>query len=374
MGDTTLFWVILSTLAVYIVALLPMLYGVFHLHPKSFLDLYSYAPQQFFFLVLPFLIAAYCSFYAFKATLDVLKKNQISDTNLIWMSNNWIALMLIGVIIVSLVTVTDYLNTAKVFPTMKPVYAEKAYNAAQKIRTDIEKEITPAAKIEKQALVKKKGQDGFGQIDLKVPLTDQETLVLDDATYLKLAMTSTVQRDWQWLDPTSSVLTTLQLFAALMPAFTLVLSGFLLYMTAKTSPGIDIELPLSLIKYATVAYAIYPICYSYFYAEMSFVTEFESTTRGDFLTVILVIAMTVLTMYMDPKSSDFFKFFMRSLPTLFASTSSVYVSATSTLALRPFIGIDTNPGTRIILNIILLLFVTFVAFSTWPNDSNEPPN
>ncbi|SUS05095.1 membrane hypothetical protein [Candidatus Defluviicoccus seviourii] len=369
-----MFWVILLTTTAYSLVIAPMLYAATFVHTKNFLALYGYAPQQFVFLVLPFLIAAYASFLCFRQVLIVIRSKAFDSEFITWISNNWVVTILFGVALVSIVTIADYLSSAKVFPTMKPIYAERSLQAARALRNDIESVVDANDREKQRHALSMRATKNIERIDLGAPLDERQLLGLDNATYIRLAMTSSIQRNWGLLDETMSTLTTLQLFVALIVAYVLLLSTMLCVIILKTSPSESIDRPIELIKYGVAAFALYPLCYRYFVAEMQLITDFLSTTRGDVLASILIVGVVFLVVSIDPKGKDLFNLLMRSFPLIVVAGSSVYLTLSGPLALRPFIGIEANIGTRVILVIIMLVFFLFIIIGTWPRSGTYTGN
>jgi hypothetical protein len=194
---------------------------------------------------------------------------------------------------------------------------------------------------------------------------------LDDGLFLKIVMTSKYQRGLGILDDVMLALTVLQLFAALLTAFLLVLSGYVAYVISRVAAHEEINNLTILLKFGVAAFCVFPVCYAYFRAEMQLILDFTSTTKGDWLAALAIISLSLVIMSVDGKNLSVISVFYRGLPLVIMLGSSLVVAYKGPLMLRSFIGADSNIGTTIILQVILLLILAGVVGSTWPSESSR---
>ncbi|MDQ7249910.1 hypothetical protein [Dongia sedimenti] len=326
-------WVLGAALTVSFLVLLPIIYDVASLHSERLGELWGYAPNQFLFLLVPFPIAAFAAFIGFRYTVVVLGGESIGDPILEWLVANWPVVLLAGCIVVSALTITDYFFTAKVFDRLEPAYALKALDSAESLRNQVESSTDPSVI---EATRKSIAEQGKAQVDLLKAgprLQPEEILALPPAVYIKAVLDADLQRRWKLLNPTAHALSALQLFAALMTAFAALFSMLIIYLAVKDGHKDAVNSTLNAITISLVAFAVYPICYRYFFAEMQLITNFTSTIRGDFLSAFLISGAAATVMFINPERQDLAGIAFKGLPFLLVIGPSVYSAVAGPLAL-----------------------------------------
>lgn len=302
-------WVIGASIIVSFFALLPVIYDVLGLHGEYLKELWGYAPNQFIFLLIPFPVAAFCAFVGLRYVLIKIDAEKIGDPILSWLINNWSVMLLIGAILVSVVTIADYFYTAKVFDRLEPEYAAKAVTSAKLLRQKVEQYSDEAGREKERKQINDEAETLFNHLSENKPLSKNEILSLKPAVFLKLSLDSGMQRKWKLLNPTAHALSVLQLFTSLMVAFVALLSLLMIHLAVKVDLNVDLGRAVDAITYCILFFAVYPICYRYFVAEMELIAGFSSTIRGDIMSSMLIIVAAGIVLTIDPNRRDFLNLF-----------------------------------------------------------------
>ena len=367
-------WIIFFTVLVSILALLPILNDVISLHSKDVLNkLWGYAPNQFLFLILPFPLAAYCSFLAFRESLLLSKNIKGNDQIFLWLTHNWPVVIAICVIFASLIAITDYFYTAKVFDRLEPIYAKKSIESADFLRNQIEGLQGEDKQEQKRIELSTKFKEKIKRIKSLSKIDKNDMLNLEPYVYLNLVLDSEVQRKFKLLNPTAHALSVLQLFIGILTGSIALLAVLFVLLLRKNGIDQNLDNAINAIIISVVLFSVYPICYRYFVAEMQFVTKFTSTIRGDIISSIAIIVVAGFVLALDPSRKDLMGYIIKGLPFLFVIGPSVYSTVTGPLSLRPIIGIDANPGLRATLFLVMLAFALIIVTIFWPKvyESNQ---
>ena len=169
---------------------------------------------------------------------------------------------------------------------------------------------------------------------------------------MKIVLDAKLQRELKLLNPTSHVLSILQLFSVLVTAFVSLFSIAMIYLAIQD--GYSLKETIDSITFSVISFSLYPICYRYFISEMKLITDSVSTI--------------VLTM--DPSRRDFWTTVVRSIPFLIILIPGIMLVMLGPSSLRAFIGIDTNPGSRLTLFVVMLLISSIVVLAVWPRENS----
>ena len=369
-GVKTMLWVIGATLLVSLLSLLPIIYDVCGLHEfKDLKMLWGYAPNQFLFIIIPFPFAAFCAFVGLRHILLGVEESKVNDPIILWFLNNWPVAILVGCILVCIITITDYYYTAKVFDRLQPEYASKAIESATTLKKRIEKGSTLDEKEQIRREISKEIEVEFERLSVEHPPTNKDIMSMSPALFMKVVLEAKFQRNWKLLNPTAHALSVLQIFTTILVGFIALMSLAMVHLAVKDNPNIDISKGVDALTYCIMFFAIYPLCYRYFVAEMQYIMGFESTIRADIMSSIMIIVATGIVLTIDPNRRDLFNLLLRGLPFLLVIGPSVYAAIAGPLSLRNIIGIDSNIGSRITLFIIMLLISCFVVLSIWPRNN-----
>ncbi len=361
-----MFWVVSLTLLISFISLLPIFQGLIRFPLDIFGKLWGYAPNQFLFLFVPFPVAAFTTFVVFSNILKKFGTTSPKDSILRWLFSNWPVVILIGTILVSLVTIADYFYTAKVFDRFEQEYAVKALESADILRNRIEQHLEPKERLQEQKNINNEAKSKIKSFGKEYIPTKQEILSLEPSVYMKLILNSQVQREWKLLNPTAHVLSTLQLFFVLVTAFVCFFSIAMVYLGIQD--GYRMSGVVNVLTFSVISFSTYPLCYRYFIAEMKLITDVISTIGGDVLAFILISVAAGLVLTIDPHRRDFLSIFIRGLPFFFVIAPGAYLVISGPLYLRSIIGIDTNPGVRISLFIVMILLAAMIVLVSWPRE------
>jgi hypothetical protein len=286
------------------------------------------------------------------------------DQLLVAISHNWHALVLLGVIIVSVVVSADYFSSAKMFATMEPDYAQKSLTSAREIKNKIEEIYGQEKREERLYNMQRDVQSSIGRMENSFPLTRDELLNLRSGEFLYIAMTSRYQRNWGILNTTMSSLTLVQLFFALLTAYILITSAVLQFWivradgtNANLGPAIDSA------KFALLLFSIYVPCFAYFNSEMNLITKFSSTTHPHVLVTALVVFLAMGFSIIEKDVGAPHTFILKNVLVLIPAFGVIGLNFSNPLFLRPYIGIEAQWGTRVIVFIITLIVCVGVLFS-----------
>ena len=184
---------------------------------------------------------------------------------------------------------------------------------------------------------------------------------------MKIVLDAKLQRDLKLLNPTSHVLSILQLFSVLVTAFVSLLSIAMIYLAIQD--GYSLKETIDSITFSVISFSLYPICYRYFISEMKLITDSVSTIGADTMSLVLIICAAALVLTMDPSRRDFWTTVVRSIPFLIILIPGIMLVMLGQSSLRAFIGIDTNPGSRLTLFVVMLLISSTVVLAVWPRDN-----
>jgi hypothetical protein len=362
------------TLIVSVIALLPVLHSMVRFPQEVRGDLWGYSPNQFLFLLVPFPIAAFTTFLSFRSILQGLDDRDIVRGSLpSWLVENWAVIILVGVMLVSVVTISDYFYTAKVFDRLEVEYAGKAVESADLLRERVERHLdVKDIKKERRLIVDEANQE-FKRLSLssRNPLQQGDILELPPPVYMKIVLDSNFQRSWKLLNPTAQALSILQLFMVLLTAFVAVFCVSVVYLSFGSQSNLidsSINNAVDSLRFTVLSFSVYPICYRYFISEMSLITRSVDTIGGDVISALLILVSAGIILTVDPSRRDAIDISIRALPFLIVVLPGIYLSLAGPLALRNIIGIGASPGLRVTFLIVMFLFASVIVLSIWPRE------
>jgi len=365
----SMLWVLAATALVWLLALLPILHVFFskQFTQSEISQLMGYAPNQFLFiLLLPFPLAAFLTFVALRHLLLYYNNSSTSNPILGWFLHNWPVAILVGSILASTVAAVDSIYTARTFDRLQPAYARKAIASATALRSRIESSSSEQEMIRERNNISKEAKKIASGLSQDRPVSQEDILRMPASGFMKIVLDVQYQKGWSLLNPTRANLAVLQTFITLLVASITLIVLLMLTLVAKEKSIGELAPAVEALKWSIIFFAIYPICYRYFRAEMLSVSETASTIGGDILSTLLIGASAYFVLSIDPSIQGPISFLQRAFPFLVVIGPSIYSSLAGPLSLRSIIGTDSNFGSRIALAIIILLVGIQVVASTWP--------
>lgn len=132
-------WVILCTLLVYVASNLPLIYSLCCTHRlKGVAALWGYSPHQFLFVALIFPFAAFCSFLSIYILYSRVGPLIPADSGWGWFLNNGVPVLIAGLCIASIITVGDYVSSARSVDKLRPQYARRFIAYVQTLKSQID--------------------------------------------------------------------------------------------------------------------------------------------------------------------------------------------------------------------------------------------
>lgn len=347
-------WIILSTIIIFLLINLPLIYGYFSVHGKFILQLWGYAPQQFIFLLVPLPMATFATLVSLVIIFSTLSIGNDSHWLLRWTGQNWIVIILLGFILSTVFAVFDYYGNPKVFDRFQKEYAEKAVESAQEIRIRNENK-TPK---EIASINKKAGMqvENIEQTNLNT-MTKKEILELDPDVYLRLAKNAKYQRELRLLNPVLHLLSELQLTFALFVGFGALFASSLLFIS-NFSPGVDLSKATPSVITALAFLSLYPLCFGYWSSEINALTGAPINNVGYLIVGILILMIGIFLMAVDSNIRNF----ATALPVVLSVLALLATRIIGIENLRILIGVDANIATR--FTVLVALLVIGIILST----------
>src|SRR5689334_2684502 len=127
-------WVIAFTVIFYAIANAPFFYALFCVHGwRESGVLWGYSPHQFLFCLLVFPFACFATLAALYSLLSMIAPRLPDEFAGKWFSDNWPAVLLIGIAVCSVITVADYFSSARSLDKLERPYARAAIDALQNL-------------------------------------------------------------------------------------------------------------------------------------------------------------------------------------------------------------------------------------------------
>ena len=353
-------WALFFAILVWLLALLPLVYSSFWVHKSLTWRLWGYAPNQYFFMALPFFLAALGSFGALFHTVLAIKAHSNAHWLLKHLALNWPATILVGITITGVVTLVDFYNTPKSLDKLQRRYAERAMDAAASLHQKFESESDLAKRTQLRREIIAKAQE-LKVKNLAVIKVDPSKLdQVDDATYLQIAQDARLQNELGLLDPTDHALQVFQTFVVLMVAWCVVVSAGLclaLQFSTNYSPSLSQHFPkvLTGLYLSVICFAIWVVCYRQLRMDMEYVTGTMtgSLRIGDVVGIFLIIGLITWILNIDPSVKDI----QSALSTYIVPF--VFVGCGYAAQFMPdnpvrlWLGVGSSPGNQILFHIVL---------------------
>ena len=130
-------WIIIITLAIFIIANLPLLYGLTFVHGGLISRLWGFAPNQFLFplLFLPF--ATLLGLYSLRRWIQQVDVLQLLPPSMSLAIRSWPVLILGGIAISSLICIVIYLASSWSFDKLESPYASRAVECASQFELEV---------------------------------------------------------------------------------------------------------------------------------------------------------------------------------------------------------------------------------------------
>ncbi len=274
--------------------------------------------------------------------------------------------ILVGSILASTVAAVDSIYTARTFDRLQPAYARKAITSASDLRSRIEGLSSEQEMIRERNNISREAKKIASGLSQDRPIPQEDILRMPASGFMKIALDVQFQKGWSLLNTTRANLAVLQTFITLFVASITLIVLLILTLVAKENSIVELSPAVEALKWSIIFFAIYPICYRYFRAEMLSISETASTIGGDILSTLLIGVSAYFVLSIDPSIQGPISFLQRAFPFLVVIGPSIYSSLAGPLSLRSIIGTDSNFGSRIALAIIILLVGILVVTSTWP--------
>lgn len=326
-------WIILSTVIIFLLVNLPLIYGYFSVHGKFIWQLWGYAPHQFIFLLVPLPMATFSTLISLIIIFSSLAASNDSHWLLKWTGQNWIVIILLGFILSTIFAVFDYYGNPKVFDRFHKEYAEKAVRSAQEIRArNKNKSQKEIALINKQA--DEEVENLINQQKLS-DMTKKQILELDPDVYLRLAINAKYQKELRLLNPVLHLLSELQLTFALFVGFGALFAASLLFVS-NFSSGVDLSKATPAVITTLAFLALYPLCFGYWSSEINSLTGAPINNVGYLIVGILILMIGVFLLAVDANIRNF----ATALPVVLSVLALLATKIVGIENLRILIGVD----------------------------------
>jgi hypothetical protein len=342
-------WITLSTALITLIVNLPLIYGAFGVHGGYIWKLWGYSPQQFVFLLAPLPIATFATLIALTIIFATLTNSPNAHGMLQWSGRNWVVIILIGFILSTLFAIFDYYGNPKVFDRLKPEYAERAVVAADEVREKLlVLSAADAKNMQRQAEIRTAALRTQGD------MSRQNLLNLDPSVYLRVATDAEFQRKFQMLQPVSHLLSQLQLTFALFVGFGTLFAATLVFIS-YFSQGVDLSKAIPAVITALAFFALYPLCFSYWSAEINFLTGRPINNVGYLIAGGLILIVGVLLAVVDANVRGVTSNIGTALPAILSLFALFATRAVGVENLGMLIGVDANSATRFFVLVALFL-------------------
>lgn len=354
-------WIIIITLAIFIIANLPLLYGLTFVHGGLISRLWGFAPNQFLFplLFLPF--ATLLGLYSLRRWIQQVDVLPLLPPSMSLAIRSWPVLILGGIAISSLICIVIYLASSWSFDKLESPYASRAVECASQFELEVAQsssseeernQFRENAIQEARSILKQSDIPHYGSPDE----TRRWVSRLNCAEYLQVSQSARLQKSLGLLHPAMHVLAVIQLFVILSSAFiTVSVATFAaiteMYLRSIDKPG-HLETVISPIQASIVLYAMFALCYSQHRREVDTLIGGDSTVLQDIFVAALALALLSLLSYLRPSlGGSALGFLAKYFPSL-VLTAGAAGSILSAKLLRRLIGSQTNAGIQALIFIV----------------------
>lgn len=362
-----MFWIILSTTLVYIIANFSLFFSLRYVHKvDGVIGLWGFAPNQFLWLTIFFPLATFCTLFALHSFTFRLNPILPSDFPLKSFFDHWPVSILIGFIISSIISIIVYFSSAWSFDKLQPQYAQLAIKSYELVEDQIVK-----------SSLKKEEQEQFRHVIIKNAKLEAESLQLPNKydittienwmktlkpeVLLQVVQSPILQIKLKLLNPILHALNVFQLFCVIFIAFCSLSISIACIITArdinydgKNFP--ELTQTINSVFYSIFFYGFYSICYNQYRQQIEAVVGVGTTILQDIFVGVLVAVLLIWLKSLDPTNRDISsETLIKFLPVVIVGSGTV-IGIISPQVMKQLIGNETKTGIQIILTIITLFF------------------
>ncbi|HEY0322815.1 MAG TPA: hypothetical protein VGC66_17810 [Pyrinomonadaceae bacterium] len=356
---------------------LPFIYVLLVVHGRKGLSyLWGYAPNQFLFPMLVFPFASFSTFVCIYTLINRVGPKMPVGTLGRWFADNWIASMLLGISIVSLVCIAVYFRSAMSLDKLEPKYANRALDAIKQINTETARLSDKERKEFLDKMIKNAKSDAA--ILQPPPLDDTnafDTWIfgLPPDVYLQIVQNPDLTLRLKLMNPPIHALNMLQILIGLFISFGALFSIFLCYLATKQLQFNGDNIPelreaINAAFFALFFFGFYPVFYHQQRIDIEMYVGGDNTVLQGFFSGVTITLLLVILRYLDPQNRDF----SAGLLTLirFSPAAIVVVGVLMQTFFpqltRRLIGSGTDWGVQMIFVLLFIPLSSFWAYSIWP--------
>ena len=356
-------WVVLCSVAVYLVAQLPLIYGLFALHGFGAMSkMWGIAPNQFWFLVFAFPLAAFATFSAARNLVAGVAPALPSDNPMRLVLENWLAPALACVLLASVLALADYFRSVKSFDKLHPQFATRAVEALE------------AASRPQDPIRRDRSVDVISEELSKLP--DRNAAVerigsLRPIEFLRVVQHPKLQLRYQIVHPVAHAFYTLEVLLVLCVALLAIFTAFATIATLKFVDGVPppaLSAAYRAMFAAIVCFSLFPICYRQYRSELEPYVGSEMTILPEVFAAIAVIAILIYLAGTNVKGQfEWSQMWSARLVPILLVGSGLALEARRPDIIRKLIGTQTNVGIQVIWAVIAVLVAIFLVFAALPH-------
>jgi ABC-type multidrug transport system fused ATPase/permease subunit len=359
-------WILIGVTASYVFVNSPLIYSLLYGHrARGIGNLWGYAPNQFFFLVVVYPFAAFASLAALRSFVVRLYSSLPPDSKLTPVFDHWPVAVLVGLIIAALFTILVYFTSSWSFDKLRPEYAQQALKATE----DFENKIARSSnnRIEQDANRKQLIRLARQNLSIEeLPKVRNEEVVrrwldrLLPEEYLQVVQDRSLTSRLRLLDPTIHALnifqTLLVLFVGsvvLFVAAACIAYGYEAGYDGRNLP--HLKATLDCVFWAVFFFSFYVICYHQFRSQMEELVGTRTTILQDVIAALLVAAVFVGIKLIDPTNREFGALTILKLWPIAFFASGIAAEEKLPQLMRQLIGNETTLGFQVALSFVFFL-------------------
>jgi hypothetical protein len=366
-------WVLFATCVCYGGVILPILYALQVQGVRRIGELWGLAPNQFFFLLVPFPFACFYIFTALRLLVtDVVRQvPETTQTRLIL--QHWPAGVLLCFAFVAVVSFVVYVGSNMSLDKLRPTFADVALHAIQRFDEKIESVPEPERAKTRQALVDAAKRTA-GRLDASTPkrsgLLDKWLEQQEPEVSLQFLVRPQYQREFDLLDPTIHALNVFQLFLALsvgaMMLFVVILVTHVTRLVAYPNvPNPSLRDVIHLLTGALFLFGLYPLFYHQQRVQLEEFVGQGFSVLQDVFAAVFVAGLLVWLASLDPADKLLsIAAFARVLP-LVLVTGGFALAGLSPVLLRQLVGRDTTLGIQLMMSVVCVAASAFPILYVW---------
>ena len=366
-------WVLIFTIGSIIIVNTPLIYMLFRVHyPSGLFSLWGYAPNQFLFPLLAFPMAAFATFLAMKLLVTYFQQTSSHHPAIQWSTNNWIVVVLIGVILTSLICIADYFKSAKTFDKLQPFYAQKAISSAEIVRETILNFPKVDREDGRSKFIRswREEKNDIAQTLLHIPNPKEQLADLKPGVYLQIVQDPSLQRKLHLMNPTVHALNVLQLFTAVLTGLcTLFVTGLCYYVFKAESNATQVPVlknALSAVFFAVTFFALFPILYAQQRAEIEYLVGTGYTILPQVFSGVFAVGLLVALISLEPVKGHLSDVIISRLIPILLIGAGFGFNLIESQPLRQLIGVESNWGIQIILVLCFIVIWVVMILHIWP--------